>query len=277
MYGPSKTALGRHMPCHNERRSVFEQEESDSGIEDSEKCTDEDEVMPVFLKFSNLHSLNLNNLQRSRRYCSQRHMFFFCIQKTNASVLNIFICCFVCFFVILCHRGWKVKTKKWSTPSFGMLLSKLSNRNTHVCTSSIKIISFFFFLPFCVNCSRVAMFQFQMMPPLCPHGQSKCGQPNVDRPGQGEGGGPKNSQIFADILYGWPYTRMYTNKHVYLCIYTCIHIKREENNKEKRNQRSTSGLSKPLVVSIKLIVWRSIFLIYNLNIQPAFACSNSTP
>ena len=27
--------------------------------------------------------------------------------------------------------------------SFGMLLSKLSNRNTHVCTSSIRMISFF--------------------------------------------------------------------------------------------------------------------------------------
>ena len=31
------------------------------------------------------------------------------------------------------------------------------------------------------------------------------GQPNVDRPGLGEGGGsPKNSQICADILYGRP-------------------------------------------------------------------------
>ena len=29
------------------------------------------------------------------------------------------------------------------------------------------------------------------------------GQPNVERPGQGEGG-PKNPQICADILYGWP-------------------------------------------------------------------------
>ena len=29
------------------------------------------------------------------------------------------------------------------------------------------------------------------------------GQPNVDRPGQGDGG-PKYSQICADILYGWP-------------------------------------------------------------------------
>ena len=31
----------------------------------------------------------------------------------------------------------------WSTPSFGMLVSKLSNRSTHVCTSSIRMISFF--------------------------------------------------------------------------------------------------------------------------------------
>ena len=91
----------------------------------------------------------------------------FCIQKTNASVPNIFICCFVCFFVILCHSGWKMKSfifpdndfgtlaflfgqsclcvtfTLWSTPSFGMLLSKLSNRNTHVCTSSIRMIIFF--------------------------------------------------------------------------------------------------------------------------------------
>ena len=33
---------------HNEKKSVFEQEESDSEIEDSEKCTDKDEVMPAF-------------------------------------------------------------------------------------------------------------------------------------------------------------------------------------------------------------------------------------
>ena len=80
----------------------------------------------------------------------------------------------------------------WSTQSFGMLLSKLSNRNTHVCTSS-------------VNCSQVAMFQ--IMPTLCPHGQgvgggegwsTKCGQ------AWSRGGDPKNSQICAGILYGWP-------------------------------------------------------------------------
>ena len=50
------------------------------------------------------------------------------------------------------------------------------------------------FLPFSVNCSQVAMFQ--IMPALCLHGQAEGGgQPNVNRPGQG--------QICADILYGW--------------------------------------------------------------------------
>ena len=76
----------------------------------------------------------------------------------------------------------------WSTPSFRMLLSKLSNSNTHVCTSSIRMISF---LPFSVNCSQVAVFQ--IMPALCVRtdkGQ-EGGQPNVDRPGEGEGGSQK--------------------------------------------------------------------------------------
>ena len=47
------------------------------------------------------------------------------------------------------------------------------------------------FLPFSVNCSKVVMFQ--IMPALCLHGQGEGdvrgvgGQPNVDRPGQGEG------------------------------------------------------------------------------------------
>ena len=59
-----------------------------------------------------------------------------------------------------------------------MLLLKLPNRNTHVCTSSIRMISFF--LPFSVNCSQVAMFQVMLA--LCLHGQgegvwsTKCGQ-----------------------------------------------------------------------------------------------------
>ena len=47
-----------------------------------------------------------------------------------------------------------------------------------------------FFLPFSVICSQVAMFQ--IMPALRPQGQEEGGgQPNVDRPGQGEGGIPK--------------------------------------------------------------------------------------
>ena len=49
-----------------------------------------------------------------------------------------------------------------------------NNRNTNVCTSSIRMISF---LPFRVNCSQSAMFQ--IIPALCPHGggwSSKCGQ-----------------------------------------------------------------------------------------------------
>ena len=149
--------------------------------------------MTIFLKFSNLHSLNLNNLQTSRHYCSQRHMFLFCIQKTNASVLNIFICCFVCFFVILCHRGWKMK--------FFLLESYYRNCliGTHMCVHPVSEWSVF--LPFSVNCSQVAMFQ--IMSALFPHGQgerwwsTKCGQAYTG------GGGPKNSQICADILYGW--------------------------------------------------------------------------
>ena len=61
------------------------------------------------------------------------------------------------------------------------------------------------FLPFNVNCSQVAMFQ--IMAALCVHreGEGRGGgwSPNVDRLGQGEEG-PKNSQVCADILYGWP-------------------------------------------------------------------------
>ena len=90
-------------------------------------------------------------------------------------------------------------------PSFRMLLSKLSNRNTRV---YIQYQNDQFFLPFSVYCSQVVMLQ--IMPALCPHGQGEGvgwgggggDQPNVDRPGHGEGGGPKNSQISADILYG---------------------------------------------------------------------------
>ena len=68
---------------------------------------------------------------------------------------------------------------------------------------SNRIINFF--LPCSGNCSQVAMFQ--IMPALCPHGQDeeKEGgggvQPNEDKPGQGKGG-PKNVQIYTNILYG---------------------------------------------------------------------------
>ena len=84
------------------------------------------------------------------------------------------------------------------TPSSGMLLSKLSNRNTRV---YIQYQNDQFSLPFSVNCSQVAMFQ--IMPVLSPHGQgegrwsTKCGQAWT-----GGGRGPKNSQICVDILYG---------------------------------------------------------------------------
>ena len=78
-----------------------------------------------------------------------------------------------------------IKLTSWSIPSFSMLLTKVCNRNTHVCTSSIRMVSFF--LPFSLNCSQVAMFQ--IMPALCLHGQGegRGDQTNVDTSGQGEG------------------------------------------------------------------------------------------
>ena len=70
------------------------------------------------------------------------------------------------------------------TPSFGMLLSKLSNRNTCVHPVSEGSV----FLPFSVNCSQVAMFR--IMSALCLTDMGReGGQPNVDRPGQGKEGG----------------------------------------------------------------------------------------
>ena len=114
-----------------------------------------------FLKFSNLHSLNLNNLQRSRRCCSQRRFFF--IQKTNASVLNIFTCCFVFLFM---SQGLKNEIFSFFREILEHLHFCLANhacvshllsgqphllecyyRNcligAHVCTSSIRMTSFF--------------------------------------------------------------------------------------------------------------------------------------
>ena len=63
---------------------------------------------------------------------------------------------------------------------------------THMCVHPVSewIVSF------SVNCSQVAMFQ--IMPVLCPHGQEeggRGGQPNVDRPGQGE----ERSQKFPNL------------------------------------------------------------------------------
>ena len=78
----------------------------------------------------------------------------------------------------------------WSTPSFGMLVSKLSNRSTHVCTSSIRMISFFTLqceLFTSCNVSNNA----SLVSTRAGGGDRRDGQPNVDRPGQGGGGSQK--------------------------------------------------------------------------------------
>ena len=80
----------------------------------------------------------------------------------------------------------------WSTPFPNCLIG------THMCVHPVSEWSVF--LPFSVNCS-VAMFQ--IMPALCPHGQGE-GVVNQMWTGLDRGRGPKNSQICADILYGWP-------------------------------------------------------------------------
>ena len=92
----------------------------------------------------------------------------------------------------------------WSTPFFGMLLSKVSNRNTRVYIQYQNQ----FFLTFSVNCSQVVMFQ--IMPALCPHKQGGCGQPNVGKPRQGEGGSQKFPNLCGHPLWMTPYvTRKY--------------------------------------------------------------------
>ena len=181
--------------------------------------------MVIFLKFSNCYSLNLNNLQRSHHYCSKSHMFFFLYPENKCFYAKYFYMLFSLFFVILCHRGWKTKSFLFPgndfgtieflfgqlcqfvtftsclTPSFGILLSKLHNRNTHVCTSSIRMIRFF--LPFSVNCSQVTMFQ--IMPALWPHGQGEgSGQPNVDKPAQREEGSQKFPKLCGHPLWMTP-------------------------------------------------------------------------
>ena len=84
-----------------------------------------------------------------------------------------------------------------STPSFGMLLSKLSNKNAHVCTFSMRMISFFTLQ--CELFTRCNASNNASLVSARTGGGG--GQPKVDRPGQGEKG-LKNSQICADILYG---------------------------------------------------------------------------
>ena len=60
-----------------------------------------------------------------------------------------------------------------------------------------------FFLHFSVNCSQVAMFQ--IMPALCPHGQREGGgQPNIGRPGQGDGGSQKFPNLCRHPLWMTP-------------------------------------------------------------------------
>ena len=115
---------------------------------------------------------------------------------------------FLCCFVILCHRGWKMKYflflgndfgtlafffsqsclcvtfTSWSTPSLGMLLSKLSNRNTHV--FRIRMISVFY--PSVWIVQKLQCFKW-CQPCVCRMGGGeRVGQANVDRPGQGKGG-----------------------------------------------------------------------------------------
>ena len=88
----------------------------------------------------------------------------------------------------------------WSTPSFGMLLSKLSNRNTKVCTSSIRMISFFL-------CESFTSYNVSNNATLRPYGQGK-------RVGGGRGGvvnqmwtdldrgrgGPNNSKLQTSFM-----------------------------------------------------------------------------
>ena len=85
------------------------------------------------------------------RECMERNVM------TSFRILSLFECFLRCFkqdndfpdndfrtLVFLFGQSCLCVTfTSWSTPSFGMLLSKFSNRNTHVCTSSIRMISFF--------------------------------------------------------------------------------------------------------------------------------------
>ena len=74
---------------------------------------------------------------------------------------------------------------------------------THVCTSSIRMISFFTLQCQLFTSCNVSNNASLVCARTGGGGGEGGGQPNVDRPGRGGGGGsPKNSQICADILYG---------------------------------------------------------------------------
>ena len=84
----------------------------------------------------------------------------------------------------------------WSTPSFQMLLSKLSNRNTHVCTSSIRMNCF-------LLCELFTSCNVSDNASLVSARTGREGVVNQIWTGLGRGrGDPQNSQICADILYG---------------------------------------------------------------------------
>ena len=84
-----------------------------------------------------------------------------------------------------------------STPSFGMLLLKLSNKNTCVYIQ-YENDQFFFTLQCELFTSCNVSNNANLVSARTGGGG---GQPKVDRLGQGQKG-PKNSQICADILYG---------------------------------------------------------------------------
>ena len=98
----SKAALGRHMPCHNKRKSAFEQEESDSEIEDSEKCTDEDEVISVFGKIFEIFKSPFVELEKSAEkpmlLLTETYVLFF-VSRKQMPPCQIFL--YVVLFVFL--------------------------------------------------------------------------------------------------------------------------------------------------------------------------------
>ena len=105
------------------------------------------------------------------------------------------VSCYVMPMPCLC-----VTFTSWSTPSFGMLLSKFSNRNTHVCTSSIRMISFFTLqCEFFTSCN-VSKNASLLSPRTGGEGVVNQVWTGLDR----GSGAPKKSQTFADIVYGWP-------------------------------------------------------------------------